>query len=364
MRCITSLSFSVLFNGQRLQEFKPTRSIRKGDPISPYLFLLCAEGLSCVLKGEGANQYINGIQISCTYPKINHLLFADDCLLFFKADANNEQVIKECLTKYCEASGQKVNLKKSSIFFSKRCKQTIRDNIKSITQVENESLNEKYLGLPNEVGRSTNGAFKYLKDKVWNKIQGWIEQILSAGGKEVLIKSVAQAIPVYTMGCFRLPRGLCQHLNLLIRKFWWGSEEGKRKSCWVGWDKITQPKYMGGLGFRDIETFNLALLARQAWRMLIRPKSLCSQILKSVYFPSGDLPNAPIGSNPSKTWRAICDGIEVLNQRLIKRIGDGRSTRIWECNWIPRTGMFRPLYSKKPNPPTLVSELIDHTTMT
>ena len=292
------------------------------------------------------------------------MLFADDCLLFFKADANNAQVIKECLTKYCEASGQKVNLEKSSIFFSKRCKQTIRDNIKSITQVENESLNEKYLGLPNEVGRSTNGAFKYLKDKVWNKIQGWIEQILSAGGKEVLIKSVAQAIPVYTMGCFRLLRGLCQHLNLLIRKFWWGSEEGKRKSCWVGWDKITQPKYMGGLGFRDIETFNLALLARQAWRILIRSKSLCSQILKLDYFPSGDLLNAPIGSNPSKTWRAICDGIEVLNQGLIKRIGDGRSTRIWECNWIPRTGMFRPLYSKKPNPPTLVSELIDHTTMT
>jgi hypothetical protein len=85
---------------------------------------------------------------------------------FFKAEANNAQVIKECLTKYCEASGQKVNLEKSSIFFSKRCNQTIRDNIKSITQVENESLNEKYLGLPNEVGRSTNGAFKYLKDKV------------------------------------------------------------------------------------------------------------------------------------------------------------------------------------------------------
>ena len=70
--------------------------------------------------------------------------------------------------KYCEASGQKVNLGKSSLFFSKLCKQRICDNIKSITQVENESLNEKYMGLPTEVGRKTDGTFKYLKDKVWN----------------------------------------------------------------------------------------------------------------------------------------------------------------------------------------------------
>jgi hypothetical protein len=64
---------------------------------------------------------------------------------------------------------------------------------------------------------------------------------------------------------------------------------------------MVQPKYMGGLGFRDIEIFNLALLAKQAWHILTRPESLCTQILKSVYFPSGDLLNATLGNNPSKT---------------------------------------------------------------
>ena len=98
--------------------------------------------------------------------------------------------------------------------------------------------------------------------------------------------------------------------------------------------------------------------------MLIRPESLCFKVLKSVYFPSSDILSAPIRNNPSKTWRAIYDGIEVLKQGLIKRIGDGKSTLIWGCNWIPRTGMFRPLYSEKRNPPTFVSELIDHTSMT
>ena len=159
MKCVKSVYFSVLFNGERLQEFKPTQRIRQGDPNSPYLFLLCAESLSCILKGEGADQHVHGIQVSRTAPMINHLLFADDCLLFFKADASNAYAVHESLTKYCEASGQKVNLAKSSIFFSKRCKQNIRDNIKCITQVEIESLNEKYLGLPTDVGRTTNGAF-------------------------------------------------------------------------------------------------------------------------------------------------------------------------------------------------------------
>ena len=192
--------------------------------------MICAEGLSSALKGEGG---IQGIQVAQTAPKINHLLFADDSLLFFKAAACNARAVQESLSKYCEASGQQVNLAKSSIFFSKGCRQTIRNEIKSITHVENESLNEKYLGLPMEVGRATNGDFQYIKDRVWNKVQGWIEQSLSAGGKEILIKVVAQAIPTYTMECFRLPKGLCDHINSLLRKFWWGSERGKRKTSWV-----------------------------------------------------------------------------------------------------------------------------------
>jgi hypothetical protein len=120
---------------------------------------------------------------------------------------------------------------------------------------------------------------------------------------------------------------------------------------------------MGGMGLEDIEIFNLALLARQAWRLLTTLTSLCSQIMKVVYYPYSDLLNATIRNNPSKTWRTICDGIEVLKDGLIKRIGDGKSRQIWSCNWIPRTGMCRPMYWKEPNPPSLVCELIDHTTM-
>jgi hypothetical protein len=103
--------------------------------------------------------------------------------------------------------------------------------------VQNESLNEKHLGMPSDVGRSVNGAFNYLRDRVWKHVQGWLESLLSCGGKEILIKSVTQAIPIYSMSCFKLPRGLCHHINGLLRKFWWGSRDGNRKTCWVSGKK-------------------------------------------------------------------------------------------------------------------------------
>jgi len=113
-KCVTTTSFSVIFNGEPLEKFKPTRGIRQGDPISPYLFLLCAEGLSCLLNKN--NDQEKGIVVAKNAPKISHLLFADDSLLFFKANANGAEEIKMLLNAYCDASGQRINYEKSSIF--------------------------------------------------------------------------------------------------------------------------------------------------------------------------------------------------------------------------------------------------------
>jgi hypothetical protein len=248
---------------------------------------------------------------------------------------------------------------KSYIHFGKGCSNQIREDIKNILGVQNEALSDNYLGMPPDVGNSSNGAFKYLKDRVWKRVQGWMEQSLSLGGKEVLIKAVAQAIPTYSMSCFRLPRGLCQHIDGLLRSFWWGIKEGKRRTCWVAWEEMTKPKYLGGLRFRDIEMFNLALLARQAWRLLQEPTSLSARVLKAAYYPDGDFLNANLGSSLSRVWRAIMDGKNVSEQGVIKRVGTGESINIWKTNWLPRDDLFKPVCSKLANLPQYVSELIN-----
>ena len=118
---------------------------------------------------------------------------------------------------------------------------------------------EKYLGLPSLVGRGKRESFNFLKERVWKKLQGWEGKLLSQAGREVLIKTIIQAIPTFTMGCFKLPLSLCNDIGMMIRKFWWGQRGNSRKIHWLKWEEITKSKLVGGMGFRDLCLMTLFL---------------------------------------------------------------------------------------------------------
>jgi hypothetical protein len=107
----------------------------------------------------------------------------------------------------------------------------------------------------------------------------------------------------------------------------------------VAWEEMTTPKYAGGLGFRDIEIFNLTLLARQAWRILQNPETLSARILNAIYFPDCGFLDARLGSHPTQIWHLIIDGCEILVQGVKKRIGTSEKTHAWNDNWLPRGSM-------------------------
>jgi hypothetical protein len=127
--------------------------------------------------------------------------------------------------------------------------QSDRDKMKEILRVGVEAVYEKYLGLPTPEGRITKDKFKTTKEMLVRKFSNWVERNMSSRAKEVLIKSVAQAILMYVMGIFKLPRTLCDEMTQLIWYFWWGNEEGQRKIHWIAWDKLLLPKSCGGMGF-------------------------------------------------------------------------------------------------------------------
>ena len=116
------------------------------------------------------------------------------------------------------------------------------------------------------MGRQKKACFNQIKERIWNKMQGWKERLLSQFGKEVMIKAVIQSIPTYSMNVFRLPLGLIKDIESMIRKFWWGNQDNSRMMQWVKWKTLCSSKALGGMGFHDLRQFNDSLLGKQVDR--------------------------------------------------------------------------------------------------
>ncbi|KAK3204299.1 hypothetical protein Dsin_018345 [Dipteronia sinensis] len=179
------------------------------------------------------------------------------------------------------------------------------------------------------------------KERVWKKLRGWKDSFFFFGGKDILIKAVAQAIPSYAMSIFQLPIGFCKELGAMFSKFWWGSKEGNRKISWVKWVTLCQPKNQGELGFKDLLSFNQSLLSKQAWRILTCPNSLVAQIFKVKYFKNGDFLNASVKTGGSHVWRSIVWGRSLLSSGLRWVVGDGSNISVFKDRWIPRPNTFK-----------------------
>ena len=260
MSCVSTPSFSIRINGKAYGNIVPTRGIR--HPLSPYLFLICAKGFTSLLAKAEFEGSLHGVAVCRHAPSVTNLLFADDSLIFCQANKNEVQVVSDTLQLYAEASGQCINLEKSSAYFNSNVpvdqKAWIIDKLK-VKEVEKF---DAYLGLPTLIGRWKYDTFAFIKERVWKKMQGWKGKLLSRASKEVLIKAVAQSIPTFLIGVFQLLGKLCDELDAMCARFWWGQIGQERKIHWKNWSFLTLSKKEGGMGFRDLRSFNLAMLAK------------------------------------------------------------------------------------------------------
>ncbi|GKA87434.1 hypothetical protein Tco_0809198 [Tanacetum coccineum] len=223
-------------------------------------------------------------------PVIFHVLFADDSLFFLKAKASKCDCLIGLIDQYCKASGQTINFSKSEVTFS-----------------PNTPMDEQQY-FCNRTGSS-------------KKMQGWKQRFLSQAGREVLIKSVIQAIPSYAMQCYMLPKGFFQKLLVHIKRFFRSGDAHERHIHWLSWDRICEPKDGGRLSFRDLSCFNLALLAKQGWRLITNPGSFWGRVLRGIYFPRSNFLTATKGSHPSWLWQSLLLGRDLLLRGIRWQVG-------------------------------------------
>ncbi|XP_010495329.1 PREDICTED: uncharacterized protein LOC104772406 [Camelina sativa] len=330
MLCVSSVQYQVLVNGQPHGQIIPERGLRQGDPLSPYLFILCTEVLIANIRKAEVDKRITGIKVANKCPPITHLLFADDSLFFFKVYKDQCGVVLDILKQYEAASGQQINFAKSSLQFGHTVDDPARLEMQGILGISNLGGMGSYLGIPESLGGSKTKVVSFVRDRLQSRTTGWTARLLSKGGKEVMVKSVATAVPSFVMSCYRLPKTITSKLTSAVANFWW-STSGQR-----------------GL-----------------WRLIEFPDSLFARVFKSRYYRNSN-PMEPLRFySPSYGWRSIVSARSLVNIGLIKRVGSGDTIDIWSDPWIPAQSPRPALQNGSPVDPNLsLSHFIDPSTRT
>jgi hypothetical protein len=190
MACVTTVRYSVKFNGTLLEVFSPMRGLRQGDPLSPFLFLFVADGLSAVLQKEVESNGVTPLRVCRGSPGISHLLFADGTLLFFCASVEEATRIKHTIDLYASGTGQ-LSTPGSVLSLLVLLPQAAQDEVCMLLQVEKENFEATYLGLPTPDGRMHKGRFENLILRLCKRLIEWGDGLLAQSAREILIKAVA-----------------------------------------------------------------------------------------------------------------------------------------------------------------------------
>ncbi|XP_021751699.1 uncharacterized protein LOC110717342 [Chenopodium quinoa] len=358
MQCVSTVSYQVLVNGAPSESFRPQCGLRQGDPLSPYLFVLCMEVLSAMLRKAEMEELFHGIKISRGAPSISHLFFADDSLLFFHVSPTSYEQVMNVLSEFCAISGQMLNMQKSFVKFSPNTPEDYRAYLSKCLQLRSESRFGTYLGLPVDLGRSKCSEFGFLVDKVAKRLEVFAALHLSPAAKLIIINSVLLASFNHILSVFQIPDSICSRVDNLLAKFWWKSSQSSRGMALRSSKLLHLPKGLGGLGIRSLAPFNSALLAKQSWRLIQSPQLLVSRLL---FAKCPSLAGGVASSVSRLSWgcRGLLSGLSVLSKGLVWKVGSGSRVRILEDSWAPGGQVQFKDFPSEAVRPTFVSSLLD-----
>jgi ribonuclease HI/exonuclease III len=331
----SSAFFSLLINGVPSAPFSPSRGLRQGDPLSPFLFIIMTEGLSRSIHAALDSNRLTGLPLHGISPPLSHSQFVDDTLLMGSPTVREALSIQSILSSFSEASGLECNKAKSLIFFFNTPPQ-IQRHISALLGFKRSSLPSKYLGIPLIDNALKNSSWDPLLSSFAKRLSSWTFRALNLPSRLVLLKAVLQALPVYAFSALAAPSFILTAIKRIQRNFLWQGIAKEKKIALVSWDKICKPKKNGGLGLRDPGIMNKILSAKIWWRWLKHPREIWAKLWRKKYTP-GMPENRLIRWNGddqgSLIWTAAKQNRQLITQHAFWEIGNGKTALFWTDSW-------------------------------
>lgn len=330
--CITNPYFTVCMNGENHGFFSASRGLRQGDPLSPYLFVLAMEGLNGVMD-RAANSQGFKYHWRCKETRITHVSFADDLMMFSRADEGSVTTLKTALEQFSHISGLNINNRKSSLYMA-GIEGDLRHRLRIMLGFETPSLPVTYLGVPLISTRLKAVDCQPLIERITTRIRLWTSATLSYAGRLQLIKSVLFAMQVYWSSKFIIPEATVNRIESILKGFLWKGPTMERGSAKVAWHDICRPLDEGGLGIKSLHCWNRAAIMKLIWELQCQTKSKWAEWVRCHLLKGKSLWQLRIPSNPSWTWRKILQLREHCRNLFMVKIGNGERTSIWFDNWL------------------------------
>ena len=284
--------------------FRGRRGLRQGDPLSPLLFVLAMEYFSRIMhKASTLPNYKH--HPHCKPLNLTHLMFADDLIIFGKADPPTIQIMKEALDHFSCSTGLVANLHKSQIFLG-GCPTSLHNHCIQTIGFQEGSLPMNYLGIPITASRLSKLECSTLVEKITARVHIWATRNLSFAGRAMLINNVIFGMFNYWASIFLLPQSVLDKITSICRNYLWGGKEDMTRIPHISWANTCKAKKHGGAGIKDYTAWNKATIAKLVWAIATKTDTLWVKWVHGRYLRRTDWWDYSPPADCSWTWKKIC----------------------------------------------------------
>lgn len=329
--CISTPRFSVAINGELAGFFPGKKGLRQGDAISPYLFIMVMEVLSKLLE-KAVEDGAFRVHPNCLTPRVTHLLFADDLLVFTDGSRFSISGVKDVMAGFKSWTGLDMNAEKSEIFFGgyTDLQATV---ISDITGFKRGSFPTRYLGLPLSPKKISYATLQPFLERISTKLNSWTVKTLSFAGKITLVSSVIYGMVNFWSSVFSLPKRFYATVDSMCASFLWKNRTTSASGARVSWEDICKPKNEGGLGIRRLEEFQLIFELKRVWNFFSESGSIWVAWLRHNVLCDQRFWTVSTSSNLSSSVNRMLQLKPKLNDLMRCNVGDGKTASFWYDWW-------------------------------